>query len=93
MPDPGISFLRWVRSIGERTRHSWAIPFRDMNPNRDRAVETRIRALADQVEGLTRESANERNEVYVDRRLRDTRTELADLVTGAVSSLRRRVPE
>ena len=62
-----------------------------MNPNRNRAVDIRRRALIDQVQGLCHRAASGSAESHTDRRLQDTRAELAELEAGSVSSLRRRV--
>ncbi|MGB9359535.1 MAG: hypothetical protein WCC01_13370 [Acidimicrobiia bacterium] len=62
-----------------------------MNPNRNRAVEVRRRALIDQVQGLYHRASSGHAEPHIDRRLRDTWAELAELEVGSVSSLRRRV--
>ena len=56
-----------------------------MNPNRDRTVETRRRALKEQVEGLERWIAEGRDEVHVTQRLADTRTELQHLDARSAS--------
>lgn len=66
---------------------------RAMNPNRHRAVEIRRRALVDQVQGLLHRAASGRAERHIDRRLRDTRAELAELEAASVSALRRRARE
>jgi hypothetical protein len=50
-----------------------------MNPDSDRAVETRRRALVDQIDGLEKLIAGGRNEPHIIERLADTRSELATL--------------
>jgi len=66
---------------------------REMNPNRHRALEIRRRALVDQLQGLRHQAASGIDEPHDDRRLRDTRAELAELEAGTLSSLRRRARE
>jgi aryl carrier-like protein len=56
-----------------------------MNPNRDRAVDVRRRALADQIDGLERLIAAGLDEAHVVERLGHTRIELAEL--GATPTL------
>ncbi len=50
-----------------------------MNPNRDGAVETRRKALVDQIDGLEQRSADGRDEPHVRRRLADSKAEFAVL--------------
>lgn len=50
-----------------------------MNPNQDRAVAVRRRALADQVDGLEQLIAAGRDEPHQTQRLADTRAEIAEL--------------
>ena len=51
-----------------------------MNPNQNRAVDVRRRALVDQVDGLERLIADGRDEPHISDRLLHTRAELAVLV-------------
>jgi hypothetical protein len=50
-----------------------------MNPDSDRAVETRSRALVEQIDGLEKLIAADRNESHIIERLADTRGELVRL--------------
>jgi hypothetical protein len=50
-----------------------------MNPDRDRAVEMRCRALVDQIDGLEKLIACGRDETHIVERLADTRSELVRL--------------
>jgi hypothetical protein len=50
-----------------------------MNPDSDRAVETRSRALVEQIDGLEKLIAADRNESHIIERLADTRRELVRL--------------
>jgi hypothetical protein len=60
-------------------RHSRRVRSGCMNPDSDRAVEMRRRALADQVDGLEKLISAGRNESHIIERLADTRSELATL--------------
>jgi hypothetical protein len=50
-----------------------------MNLDSDRAVETRSRALVEQIDGLEKLIAADRNESHIIERLADTRSELVRL--------------
>ncbi len=52
-----------------------------MNPNQDRAVDIRRRALADQVDGLEQRISGGRDDRDLARLLKHTRSEIADLET------------
>ena len=59
--------------------HSRPVASDAMNPNRDRAIDIRRRALADQVDGLEQLIAAGRDEPHIAQRLLDTRAELERL--------------
>jgi hypothetical protein len=68
---------RWIhRCGGVPSCHEPRVAPDVMNPNRDRAVDVRRRALADQIDGLEQLVAAGRDEAHISDRLLHTRAEL-----------------